>query len=209
MESANRTGRLVAEPIRTSADLRRCREVLVNRGDAQGLLLFLCGTHSTLTVDRLLTLPKSSVAINGQTMSITSGRGKFELLDADVRFKLYSTHKSLSACNAPSSESSLIRRHLAQLPDDAPLFSKVFSSRGVREFVQDLTSKIGIKPLDKRNCFSGETLRKSFGYMLATKEKVALSDLRKMFGKLTLAETQRYLCIPDEDFKKPTQIFEW
>lgn len=208
MKTATRTGRLVAEPIRSSEDMRRCREELVNRGDAPGLLLFLCGTHSTLTVDQLLVLTKAAVSLDCHTMSIKSGRGKIELFDVDVSFKLYSNHNATSDRHASDSEYALLHKYLSELPDDAPLFSRTYSSRGVREFIQELTEAVGIRPLDQQNCFSGESLRKSFGHMLAVAEYVPLADLRKMFGKLTLAETQKYLCIPD-DALNPVRIYEW
>lgn len=209
MGTGKSAGRTTAEPIRSKDDLKECRAALVRKGDAVGLLLFLCGIHTPLSLDQLLTLEKSAVTVvNEGEMTISSKFLPIDLLDGDVTFKLYDYRRNPQDEFVTASEFNLVKYYLALVPDNVPLFARVFSTRGVREFVQNLTAEAGIKPVNPEYCFSGDTLKKTFGYMLAVHERIPLSDLRKMFGKLTVAAIQQYLCIYKEEIA-PRKILEW
>ena len=179
--------RIKVEPIRYLADIKRIKNLLMQR--PRDLALFTLGINSPLRVSDLLGLTFGQVAdlAPGDSLSIHEKR-------TGRRLKTGFNHV---CCEAVAN----LVVSLADKPDPARF---LFASRrgdvllpsSVHRLVKSWCKGIGLE-----GNYGANTLRKTWGYHQFATFGTDLARLRSYFHHPTRRQTLDYLCLVPEDFK--------
>jgi integrase len=176
-----------AQPIRSKRNVRELTSYYLNRNEIRNHVLVVMGVHTALRISDLLALTWDDVYdfhLHRLRENITlvekkTGKTKTVLLNKSVlaALKLY-TYAAKEGCPLMVSRKG----------DDAPI---------TRQQAHRILSQ-GAQALEFSVTVSSHSLRKTFGY-LAWKSGISPAVIMKIYNHTSLAVTQRYLGITQDD----------
>lgn len=176
------------QPIRNVKQVRELAEFFLKRNETRNYVLIIMSVHTALRIGDLLALSwddvydfereriRESVTINEQK----TGKQKTVLLNASVA-------RALKLC----------------LPAAKPGYAVITSRKGAgRAISRQQAYRIisgGAKALGFTFKVSGHSLRKTFGYLAWKSGNVSPAVIMKIYNHTSLAVTQRYLGLTQDD----------